>query len=405
MTIDRNKNRPGYKETKVGWIPEEWESIQLGAAFNKSSEKGKESYPVLSVTMDRGLIERSEMDRQMAPDLPPDQSLRVARGDIVYNMMRMWQGSVGLCQKEGLVSPAYVVCKPKQETCPKFFFYLFKSHAGLYRLWAYSYGITGDRLRLYYQDFAKVPSPLPPLSEQEAIAEVLGCWDEGLETIEKLIDAKKLRKKGLMQKLLTGEKRLPGFSNDWKEVRLGDVFTKRTIKNHPDKPVLSVTQDDGVVLRNSLDRKIQMDNANTHTYKLVKEGDFIISLRSFQGGLEYSTVEGLVSPAYHVIYPTIKINDLYFKHFFKSYWFIAHLDIAIIGIRDGKQVSFGDFTFLPMDLPPVDEQKAIAAVLETADEEIRLLEAERDALADQKKGLMQKLLTGEVRCPEYRTAC
>jgi len=108
-------------------------------------------------------------------------------------------------------------------------------------------------------------------------------------------------------------------------------------------------------------------------------------------------MRGIVSPAYHVIRATAELDTEFFRHFFKSYEFIERLGVAIIGIRDGKQISYEDFSALLFRTPPLDEQKAIAALLNTQDREIELLQKKLDALRRQKKGLMQQLLTGKVR--------
>lgn len=401
---DRNKNRPGYKETKVGWIPKEWDDADLGQAFSKRMAKGEEAKPILSVTMHKGMVERSELGRKMGADLPPEQSLRVYPGDIVYNMMRMWQGSVGLCDSEGLVSPAYVICKPKKKTSPLFFYYLFKSHEGLYRLWAYSYGITGDRLRLYFQDFTKVPAAIPPLPEQKKIAKVLSCWDEGLEGLEKLIDAKKQRKKGLMQKLLMGEKRLPGFSKDWKEVRLGDVFTERKEVRRNHLRLLAITGKKGIIPADEVNKK-DSSNSDKSKYKRICPSDIgYNTMRMWQGVSAVSSLEGIVSPAYTICIPDNSLDVAFIGYLFKTpeviYRFWSHSQGLV---ADTLNLKFPNFAQIHITIPPtLEEQQAIAEVLETADEEIRLLEAERDALSDQKKGLMQKLLTGEKRLPAFQ---
>lgn len=140
-----------------------------------------------------------------------------------------------------------------------------------------------------------------------------------------------------------------------------------------------------------------MPDGSTEGYKLVEPGDFIISLRSFQGGLEYSEYRGLVSPAYTVLKPILKIDEQFYKFYFKSYDFIGHLAVAVIGIRDGKQISFDDFSALRLPCPSLAEQQAIATVLSKADNELKLYEQRLAALQLQKKGLMQKLLSGEVR--------
>lgn len=146
-----------------------------------------------------------------------------------------------------------------------------------------------------------------------------------------------------------------------------------------------------------LDGRVASPESGTEGYKLVDPGDFVISLRSFQGGLEYSEHRGLVSPAYTVLKPRKVIHDGFYRHDFKSYDFIQRLAVAVIGIRDGKQISYGDFEFVKLPYPPLGEQRRIATILNTADREIGLLRKQLEAFKRQKKGLMQKLLTGEVR--------
>ncbi|MFK4766421.1 restriction endonuclease subunit S, partial [Desulfobaculum sp. SPO524] len=147
-------------------------------------------------------------------------------------------------------------------------------------------GITAQR---------KLPILLPPLPEQKKIARILSTWDKAIETVDKLIENSKQQKKALMQQLLTGLRTDKDNCQYYRADQIFKNFSKKGINN---VPVLSVTQDQGVVPRNDLERKINMSQDNIHTYKLVEQGDFIISLRSFQGGLEYSRYNGLVSPAY-----------------------------------------------------------------------------------------------------------
>jgi type I restriction enzyme S subunit len=140
-----------------------------------------------------------------------------------------------------------------------------------------------------------------------------------------------------------------------------------------------------------------MPTNGMENFKLVEKGDFVISLRSFQGGLEYSYYRGLVSPAYTVLKPKMPINEEFYKQYFKSHDFIGHLAIAVIGIRDGKQISYEDFCIVRIPYPAIEEQSAVADVLSTADEEILLEKEKLETLRFQKKGLMQLLLTGKIR--------
>ena len=138
-------------------------SQRLGNFFTSRRERGSPGLPLLSVTRNDGLIDRSALDRKMESSLAESDYLLVREGDIAYNMMRMWQGASGLARKKGLVSPAYVVLAPKSNIDPQYAAHLFKSPRMVHLFWAYSYGLTSDRLRLYYTDFAKIPAVIPPL--------------------------------------------------------------------------------------------------------------------------------------------------------------------------------------------------------------------------------------------------
>ena len=136
------------------------------------------------------------------------------------------------------------------------------------------------------------------------------------------------------------------------------------------------------------------------TYKRIQRGDFVISLRSFQGGLEYSEYTGILSPAYTVIRPKIAIETEFYRHFFKTYLFVEkYLAISVIGIRDGKQISIPDFMISKIPLPSIGEQQEIASMLNLMRKEINAHQSILDKLKLQKRGLMQKLLTGTWRVP------
>lgn len=201
-----------------------------------------------------------------------------------------------------------------------------------------------------------------------------------------------------MQQLLTGKKRLPGFDRKWNYVKANEIFKSIVDKSHDGKlEVLSSTQDKGIVPRSQVDIDIKYNENSLSTYKKVCEGDFVISLRSFQGGIEYSNYAGIVSPAYTVLRAIVKIDNGYYKQFFKSSNYIKRLNVAVYGIRDGKQISYDDFGQIKIPVPPIEEQREVAKVLSTADHEIDLLQKSIEAEKQKKKALMQLLLTGKVR--------
>lgn len=212
-----------------------WQHTRLGKVFKSRRTKGQAGLPTLSVTLNDGLVERASLDRKTDTNLAPEEHLFVKKNDIAYNMMRMWQGALGLARHDAIVSPAYIVLQPTKDIDPLFAEYLFKTPRFIHFFWAYSYGLTNDRLRLYFKDFGLIPCELPPLAEQKRIAEILSTWDRAIETTEKLIANSEEQKKALMQQLLTGKKRLPGFDGEWHRGTLSDFLLAIFGGGTPDK--------------------------------------------------------------------------------------------------------------------------------------------------------------------------
>ena len=182
-----------------------------------------------------------------------------------------------------------------------------------------------------------------------------------------------------------------------------NVFKSHTNKKHNGEyEVLSATQDRGIIPRKEVDIDIKYDEENISSYKKVEVGDFVISLRSFQGGIEYSKCEGLVSPAYTVLKATQSIDDNYYRAYFKTAAFIKRLNGAVYGIRDGKQIGFEDFGNLAIHYPPLTEQQKIAEVLSTCDRVIELKQQLLDEKHKQKQWLMQILLSSPTNIKEIK---
>ena len=163
---------------------------RLGDYFSQRTEPGREGLPTLSVTLRDGLVFRDDLDRKTDTSLEHHEHLLAREGDIAYNMMRMWQGASGRAATDGLVSPAYVVLRPTDKIDTRYAAHWFKSARMVYLFWAYSHGLTEDRLRLYYDDFAEIPAAPPPLPIQRGIAAILDEWDNAIVTAKKLVDTK-----------------------------------------------------------------------------------------------------------------------------------------------------------------------------------------------------------------------
>ena len=179
----------------------EWEVKKSGTLFSNRVTKGDRGLPLYSVTMHDGMVRRDSLDRNYYDIEDATRNKKVCRNDIAYNMMRMWQGALGVAPEDCLVSPAYIVLAPVKGTVPEFFQYLFKLPATLLTLAAHSRGLTKDRLRLYYDDFATVPLRCPSSAEQQRIADCLNTLDDLIAAQTQKHEALKTHKKGLMQQL------------------------------------------------------------------------------------------------------------------------------------------------------------------------------------------------------------
>ena len=199
---------------------------------------------------------------------------------------------------------------------------------------------------------------------------------------------------------------------DWDgAVRAKDVFKNYTDKKHNgDLEILAATQENGIVPRSQIGIDIQCSEEGVNGYKKVSKGDFVISLRSFQGGIEYSEYDGIVSPAYTVLQPVREISDGYYRNYFKTDSFIQRLNGAVYGIRDGKQIGYQDFGDMCIYCPPIDEQKKIAEVLSCCDRVIELKQQLIAELQRLKSGFLQAMFPAKghsepvIRFPEFSDA-
>ena len=319
----------------------------------------------------------------------------------ILNVVFAWEQAITKTTENeiGMIgSHRFPMYRPKNDLVDiDYLIYYFLTKRGTDILEAASPGGAGRNRTLGQERFLKSKITLPPLPEQQKIAAILSTQDKVIELKEELLAQKQQQKKYLMQQLLTGKKRLPGFDRKWNYVKANEIFKSIVDKSHDGKlEVLSSTQDKGIVPRSQVDIDIKYNENSLSTYKKVCEGDFVISLRSFQGGIEYSNYAGIVSPAYTVLRAIVKIDDGYYKQFFKSSNYIKRLNVAVYGIRDGKQISYDDFGQIRIPVPPIEEQREVAKVLSTADHEIDLLQKSIEAEKQKKKALMQLLLTGKV---------
>ena len=402
--IRRGEQPEGYKKTKAGILPADWDLHMLGECLSRVEKpvevKPNELYTQIGIrSHGKGLFYKEPVT---GAALGNKAVFWIEPDCFIVNIVFAWEQAIGkTTQSEvGMIgSHRFPMYRPVNDRVDiDYLISYFLTKRGTDILEAASPGGAGRNKTLGQDRFLKSKIILPPIEEQRKIAAILTTQDKVIELKERRLAEKQRQKKYLMQQLLTGKKRLPGFSGEWSFLKAKEIFQNVSDKDHNgDLPVLSSTQDKGIVPRDEVDIDIKYDTCSLVNYKKVSKGNFVISLRSFQGGIEYSTYTGLVSPAYTVLSSRKEISDGYYKQFFKSTDYINRLNVAVYGIRDGKQISYEDFGRLRIPYPPIKEQDAIAEVLSTADCEIDLLQQDIEQEKQKKKALMQLLLTGIVR--------
>jgi type I restriction enzyme S subunit len=208
LVAGKQKRKQALLQQLLSRQPRNSSPRKLGELFKHRKEKGTDGLPTYSVTMDDGLVLRDSLDRKNDTTLRPDEHLLIEKDDIAYNMMRMWQGASGLAPESGLVSPAYVVVRSLGDLDPLFASYWFKTRRVVKKFQDYSHGLTKDRLRLYFKDFASITLPVPPLDWQRKIAKALSACDRELDCLNRKWRLLNQQKKGLMHQLLTGKIRV-----------------------------------------------------------------------------------------------------------------------------------------------------------------------------------------------------
>jgi type I restriction enzyme S subunit len=182
--------------------------LRVADFLSERKQKGIEGLPIYSVLMEGGMVPRNTVERRVPSELESNDNRLVKHGDLAYNMMRMWQGASGIAAVDCLVSPAYVVCTPSDIIDSDFLGYLLKNPASIQMLRRYSQGLTGDRLRLYFEHFKLMSFAIPPIEEQRRIGNMLKSVDESITKKSLQLSAQQTLKRALMQSLLTGKVRV-----------------------------------------------------------------------------------------------------------------------------------------------------------------------------------------------------
>lgn len=240
---------------------------------------------------------------------------------------------------------------------------------------------------------------MPSGKEQKKIGSIFNKLDHLISLHQRKLEMLKKVKKSMLEKMFpkndakVPEVRFSDFTDAWEQRRAKDIFVAFADKGYPELPVLSATQDRGMIRRDENSINIHHDKKNEEGYKRVLPGQFVIHLRSFQGGFAHSTIEGITSPAY-IVFGFAESKDHcseYWKYIFISETFIKRLETVTYGIRDGRSISYDEFLTLSFVIPYQEEQIRIAQYLKKLDHLISLHQRKLEKLKNIKKSMLEKM--------------
>lgn len=398
----------GYKKTESGIIPNEWRVGQVSKCIEeyKFFSNDISHIPVYSSSR-KGLVPQSDYYNQREAVETNLGYKVVPQGYVTYRHMSdddVFHFNINKTGENVLVSSEYPVFT-SSDNCDLSFLISVLNNTARFRYFCKMQKLGGTRTRLYLDNLKRYALALPPFDEQKKIAEILATQDKAIELQGRKIEELKRFKKGCLEKMFprkgqkVPEKRFPGFTGDWEQRKAKELFVSTADKGYPELPVLSATQDRGMIRRDENSINIFHDKKNEAGYKRVLPGQFVIHLRSFQGGFAHSAIEGITSPAYTVFgfSEPEKHDSEYWKYVFTSKSFIQRLETVTYGIRDGRSISYEEFLTLGFVYPSKAEQTAIARYLDKLSDLITLHQRKLEEMKRQKKALMQLLLTGIVR--------
>jgi len=415
--VDPNENRVGYKKTKIGWIPEEWDirrlailvSIQSGNSPSIYHPKTDGKYPFVKVD-DMNLCFREQNEAREYTNL---QRAIIPKGSILFAK----RGAAIVTNKIRISGVPLVIDSNMMALIPNIkkiltdFLYYFIQNEKLYRI-----SDTSAIPQINNKHINPYIIPLPPLPEQKKIAEILSTWDKAIDQNRKLINAKIRMKKALMQQLLTGKKRLSGFSQvtnrkankffdipaDWNCPRIRDIAEEISERNNnrDNLTVMTCSKHKGFVESTEYFGK-QVFSEDTSNYKIIQHNYFSFPANHVEEGsigLLSSHDIGIVSPIYTVFKFNERVLPEYMYAVFKSETF-RHIFAMSTNASVNRRGSlrWKEFSLIRVPLPTLEEQQRINDIIKILEKEIKGHEVKLKALEKQKRGLMQKLLTGEIR--------
>ena len=391
---------------RFGGFDNAWEQRKLGDVVKEITRNDPESEaPIMMITANNGFIEQSERYAFNNAGESLKKYILLKKGELAYNhgasKLRPYGSCFALTTAENARIPFVYHCFSAENQNAEFMSIELNGAEieNQLRKIVSSGARMDGLLNISFDEYTSVSVLLPGTEEQDRIAEFFRQLDNLITLLQRKYEKLQAFKVSMLEKMFpkdgadVPEVRFKGFDGSWEKMPASELFTSYVDKGHPELPVLSATQDAGMVVRNEIGKSVFHEAANEVGYKRVLPGQFVIHLRSFQGGFAHSAIEGITSPAYTVfgLKEPENHDDYFWKYVFMSKQFIKRLETVTYGIRDGRSISYDEFLTLDFLFPRKEEQSLICQYLLKLDSLIAMRKQELDKLQFIKKALLEKM--------------
>jgi type I restriction enzyme S subunit len=416
------KPYPKYKVSGVPWlgqVPEHWEVYRNGQLFREIVDIHHPDLELLSMTITHGIVKQSDTGRKTRASEDKNQYKRICIDDIGYNLMNCFSGAIGVSNYEGILSPAYAVCRPKQPLETLYYHFLFRSPIYLDVFNSFSYGIMFERNRLYFERFKLIKSPLPSIEEQIKITKYLKYKTAQISRLirakKRIIELLKEQKQAIINQAVTrgldpdvklkpsGVEWLGKIPEHWEVRRLRYIFHEVDSRSKDGKEIhLSMSQKHGGLVKSSEIEERRLMSESYAGGKLCQTGDVVLNrLKAHLGIFALAPCDGVISPDYTVLRPIVQINGKFYEILLRSQMIRSELRIRCKGIVEGFwRLYTDDFYDIFVPVPPKDEQVLIINKLEGIFTNIDFLisstEREISLIQEYRTRLIADVVTGKV---------
>ncbi len=387
-----------YPKLRFPGFDEPYIECRIGDIYSERSQRGADDMELLSVTLNDGVMPRSEIEGKDNSSEDKSNYKVVCKGDMVYNSMRMWQGANGVSDYDGIVSPAYTVLMPNKEIDNRYFAALFKTPNLINEFRKNSQGLTSDTWNLKYPQIRSIRLYIPSLQEQHKISAFISTLEERIGIQRQLVDSLKKYKRGVIQRAFSERK-----ANDktnfpkWKISSFGEFFTEQTIwtSNSPDTPLVSLTVEDGITPKTDRYYREFLITKEGNNYKEIKPGWFAYNPMNAHLGAIAPNHLGYTAAVsgYYNIFSVNEVDTISFwEEYLTSYPMLIHYKLIATGSLIEKQrVHYSQFVNIQRCLPSVEEQKHLSKLFETVNKKIANSETMMRQLCRMRASLLQHL--------------